>query len=387
MTPQFQAQRQRYEDAESLEQKIAELEKLLSLAPGHKGAGRMVSDYRKKLARHKADFEKKKEIERTRRSSGSEEGAIRKEGAGQVCILGLTNSGKSTLINSVTNANLVVGDYPFTTAVPAPAMMTLEDVNIQLVELPGVFEGSRESGIGRQAMALARNTDCIAIIADLSQDIDTQMGVILEEIDRSRIRLNKEKSAVRVERVGLGGQMVYGAQNYQGDIEEVYEYLKARKVVNVIVRFHKSATFQQFADALDASVVYVRALVIATKGDVTGSGERYEELKAKFADRFDIVPVSAIRGENLEAMKWTLFDHLDILRIYTKSPGKDPDEKPIILPEGAVVEDAARKVHKQLFIERFRAAVILRENDKIKRRQVGLSYPLQDGDVLQLLHT
>jgi ribosome-interacting GTPase 1 len=370
-----------------LEQKIAELEKLLSLAPGHKGAERMVSDYRKKLARHKADFEKKKEIERTRRSSGSEEGAIRKEGAGQVCILGLTNSGKSTLINSVTNANLVVGDYPFTTAVPAPAMMTLEDVNIQLVELPGVFEGSRESGIGRQAMALARNTDCIAIIVDLSQDIDTQMGVILEEIDRSRIRLNKEKSAVRVERVGLGGQMVYGAQNYQGDIEEVYEYLKARKVVNVIVRFHKSATFQQFADALDASVVYVRALVIATKGDVTGSGERYEELKAKFADRFDIVPVSAIRGENLEAMKWTLFDHLDILRIYTKSPGKDPDEKPIILPVGAVVEDAARKVHKQLFIERFRAAVILRENDKIKRRQVGLSYPLQDGDVLQLLHT
>ncbi len=387
MTPQFSAQRQRYEDAESLEQKIAELEKLLSLAPGHKGAEKMVSDYRKKLARHKADLEKKKEIERTRRSSGSEEGAIKKEGAGQVCLVGLTSSGKSALINSVTNASLAVGDHPFTTAVPAPAMMTLEDVNIQLVELPGVFEGSRETSIGRQAMALARNTDCIAIIIDLSQDVDSQMSVILEEIDRSRIRLNKEKSAVRVERVGLGGQMIYGAQNYQGDIQEVYEYLRARKVVNAIVRFQKPATFQQFIDALDTSVVYVRAFVIATKGDVTGSNERYEELKGKYGNRFDIVPVSASMGQNLEAMKWALYNHLDILRIYTKSPRRDPDEKPIILPEGSVVEDAARKVHKQLFVERFRAAVIFRGNDKIKRRQVGLSYPLQDGDIVQLLHT
>jgi ribosome-interacting GTPase 1 len=213
------------------------------------------------------------------------------------------------------------------------------------------------------------------------------MSVILEEIDRSRIRLNKEKTAVRVERVGLGGQMIYGAQNYQGDVEEVYEYLRARKVVNVIVRFQKPATFQQFVDALDTSVVYVRAFVIATKGDVTSSNERYEELKTKFGNRFDIVPVSANKGQNLDAMKWAFYNHLDILRIYTKSPRKGPDEKPIILPEGSVVEDAARKVHKQLFVERFRAAVIFRENDKIKRRQVGLSYPLRDGDILQLLHT
>jgi ribosome-interacting GTPase 1 len=56
------------------------------------------------------------------------------------------------------------------------------------------------------------------------------------------------------------------------------------------------------------------------------------------------------------------------------------------LPEGSIVEDAAAKVHKELFVERFRAAVIYREKDKIKRRQVGLNYPLEDGDVLQLLH-
>ncbi|MFQ5831455.1 MAG: GTPase [Candidatus Thorarchaeota archaeon] len=387
VSPEFDKQRQIYEDTEDLAQRIVELEKLLSLAPRHKGAERMVGDYRKKLAQLKAKLEKQKEQERTRsRARASEEGVIRKEGAGQVCLIGVTNSGKSTLINAVTNAEFDVGDYPFTTAIPTPAMLTLEDINIQLVEIPGLFEGSHEAGIGRQALAVARTTDCIALVIDLSQDIDSQMGVILGELDSTRIRLNREQSAVRIERVGLGGHMIYGAQHYQGDIEEVREYLRASRVSNIIVRFQRPATLKHLMDAMDASVAYVRALIIATKGDVPGSEGRFEELEKKYGERFDIIPVSAERGENLDGMMWALYGHLDILRVYTKIPGKKQEDKPIVLPEGSVVEDAAAKVHKELFVEKFRAAVIYRQHDKVKRRQVGLNYPLQDGDVLQLMH-
>ena len=387
VTPEFDKQRIIYEETEDIAQRIIELEKLLSLAPRHKGGERMVGDYRKKLAQLKALLEKRREQDRARKSGGTEEGVVRKEGAGQVCLIGLTNCGKSSIINAVTNATFDIGDYPFTTPIPTPAMLTLEDINIQLVELPGVFEGSHKAGIGRQALAVARNTDCIAIIIDLSQDIDNQMNVILGELDAARIRLNKEKTAVRIERVGLGGLMIYGAQNYQGDIEEVMEYLRARRVSNIIVRFQKSATFEQLLDAMDASVAYVRAMVIATKGDADGSEDRFKELEEKYTDRFDIIPISAEKEENLDGMSWTLYNHLDILRVYTKIPGKKRERKPIVLPEGSVVEDAARKVHKELFVERFRSAVIIRENDKIKRRVVGLGYPLKDGDVLQLSHS
>jgi ribosome-interacting GTPase 1 len=386
VTPEFDRQRQVYEDTDDLAQRIVELEKLLSVAPRHKGAERMVGDYRKKLAQLKAKLEKQREQDRARKGArGAEEGVIRKEGAGQVCLLGVTNSGKSTIINSVTNAELDVGDYPFTTPIPTPAMLTLEDINIQLVEIPGLFDGCRESGMGRQALAVARNTDCIALIVDLSQDIDTQMDIILSELDGARVRLNREQSAVRIERVGLGGHMIYGAQNYQGDIEEVREYLRARRISNIIVRFQQPATFEQLVDAMDASVAYVRALVVATKGDVSGSEDRFAELIEKYGERFEVIPISAETGENLDGMNWALYNHLDILRIYTKIPGKRREDKPIVLPEGAIVEDAAAKVHKELFVERFRAAVIFRANDKIKRRQVGLNYPLEDGDVLQLL--
>jgi ribosome-interacting GTPase 1 len=263
-------------------------------------------------------------------------------------------------------------------------MLTLEDINIQLVELPGIFAGSHETGIGRQALSVARNTDCIALVIDLSQEIEFQMQTIMSELDAARIRLNREQSVVRIERVGEGGLMVYGGQYYEGKLEEVYEFLRASRVANIIVRFQKSATFQQLADAMDASVAYVRALIIATKGDSAGSESRFKELEEKYGQRFDIIPVSAEKGQNLERMSWSLFSHLDILRVYTRIPGKKREDKPIVLPEGSVVEDAAKKVHKE-FVERFRAAVIIRDDDKIKRRQVGLNYPLQDGDVLQLM--
>ena len=387
VTPEFDKQRQIYEDTEDLAQRIKELEKLLSLAPRHKGAERMVGDYRKKLAKLKAEFEKKREQERSRRSGGgSDEGAIRKEGAGQICLIGVTNSGKSALINAVSNAELTVADYPHSTPIPTPAMMVLEDVNIQLVELPGVFDGSYDTGIGRQSLSVARNTDCIALVIDLSQDIETQMSIILNELDRARIRLNREATAVRVERTGSGGLMIYGKQYYDGNIQEVYDYLEARRITNIIVRFQKLATYQQLVDAMDASVAYVRALIIATKGDCAGSEERFKVLEDNYGDKFDIIPISVEKEENLGPMKWALYEHLDILRIYTKIPGKKHENKPLVLPMGSVVEDAAEKVHKELFIERFRAAVIIRHDDKIKRRQVGLNYPLQEGDILQLMH-
>ncbi|MGH9628158.1 MAG: GTPase [Bryobacteraceae bacterium] len=61
---------------------------------------------------------------------------VEKEGAGQVVLIGPPNSGKSQLVSSLTHARPEVADYPFTTRVPTLGMMTFENVQIQLVDLP-----------------------------------------------------------------------------------------------------------------------------------------------------------------------------------------------------------------------------------------------------------
>ena len=61
---------------------------------------------------------------------------IRAEGAGQIGLLGPPNSGKSTLHDALTGSGATVGPYDFTTQYPQPGMLLVEDVGIQLIDLP-----------------------------------------------------------------------------------------------------------------------------------------------------------------------------------------------------------------------------------------------------------
>ena len=66
---------------------------------------------------------------------GSQLHYVRKEGSGQVVLVGLPNVGKSQLVSVFTMAAPQVSDYPFTTQLPIPGMMEYENVQIQLVDL------------------------------------------------------------------------------------------------------------------------------------------------------------------------------------------------------------------------------------------------------------
>ena len=59
------------------------------------------------------------------------------------------------------------------------------------------------------------------------------------------------------------------------------------------------------------------------------------------------------------------------------------DDRPMIVKKGASVEDIAVKIHKSL-IETFRFAFIYREGDTHKKKRVGLNYPLEDLDILEI---
>jgi len=74
---------------------------------------------------------------------------------------------------------------------------------------------------------------------------------------------------------------------------------------------------------------------------------------------------------------------LEIIRVYSKPPGKKPDlERPFVLPKGSTVEDMAAKVHRD-FLHNLKAARVWGSAD-FDGQMVARDYVLADGDVVEL---
>ncbi|MHA1815507.1 MAG: TGS domain-containing protein, partial [Candidatus Heimdallarchaeaceae archaeon] len=125
--------------------------------------------------------------------------------------------------------------------------------------------------------------------------------------------------------------------------------------------------------------------IIATKGDLPNTKERYQEL-AEITD-LPICPISIKEEGSLEKLKKTLFEQLEIIRIYSKKPGTKPNlDDPLVLPEGAAVFDIARKIHTS-FVDRFRYARVTGASAEFESQQVGIDHVLADEDIVELIVT
>lgn len=226
-------------------------------------------------------------------------------------------------------------------------MMHHKDVQIQLVEVPGLVEGAAlGKGMGPQLLSVIRNADAIAIVVDLSQDPVKQMEILLREFERAGIKVNKRKPKVEIKRTASGGIVINGQENIKGDIQEVMKMLREERIHSAEITVKEPVTLEEFADALDESLVWRRAIIIANKGDAPGSKENYEKLVKAYGDRFKIVPVSARRKINLDKLKDELYELAGIIRVFTKSPGEEPAYPPVALKKGSTVMDLAERIHK-----------------------------------------
>lgn len=122
---------QKYLNAKTKDEKIAALKEMIREAPSHKGG----ENLRKQLKQRLAKLKQQKTAKASRKSL-----MIPKEGDAQVCILGLTQSGKSTLLSKLTNAKPKISDHPFTTTKPEIGTFEFEGVKIQTIEIPSSFK-------------------------------------------------------------------------------------------------------------------------------------------------------------------------------------------------------------------------------------------------------
>jgi len=131
VTVEYVKAQQKYLNAKTREEKIAALEEMISTAPAHKGG----ENLRKELKQRLSKLKQKGEAKASRKTI-----SIPKEGDAQVCILGLTQSGKSTLLSKLTNAKPEISDHSYTTTKPQVGTCDYSGVKIQLIEIPSSFK-------------------------------------------------------------------------------------------------------------------------------------------------------------------------------------------------------------------------------------------------------
>jgi ribosome-interacting GTPase 1 len=325
LTPAYHAAEERFRAAASHEEKIAALREMIALLPKHKGTDKLLADLRKRLS--KLEDEEAHAARSGHR--GPDPGHVHKEGAGQWALVGPPNSGKSSLLAALTHAHPEIGEYPFTTHAAQPGMMAFEDVQVQLVDTPAVAAGRCEAWLP----GLVHAADGVVVVVELDADQpEEDWRAVADLLDRAR----------------------------------VWPRGRPRPP--------------------DASPLLVDrpVLVAANKCDLDADGTFAALAREAVWPELPFLPVSATRGDGLDALRPRLFAELGRIRIHTKEPGHPADAgKPFVLSAGATVEDLARLVHGEL-AARLHFARIWGAHARFAGQQVDRHHVLEDQDVVEL---
>ncbi len=381
LTAEAQAAKIAYEQASGLDERIEKLEKFISLIPKHKSSEKMVAHYRHRLTVLRQEREEKRA--RRKMATGGPSYSLAKEGAGQVVLVGMTNSGKTALLNRLTGAKAKVGEYEFTTQLPEPGVLKYGGTDIQLIEMPALFEGAVDSSVGRQILGGIRNADLIVLVIDLSKPPRTQVEFLVSILEEARIKLNKPPPPIRFAKTGSGGTNIVGITNFQGDPELIRQLLRRRRIHNFSLQFRGPATLEDLIEVIDSRTTYVPSIIIATKGDSSTSSKNYTELQKNFEAVFPIFPVSVEKDVGIKNAAFGIFNGLGVIRIFTRKSSGEIGDKPLILPLDSSVEDLTKRLHSD-FHKNFRYALVYRMSTGQIRKKVGLTFILEDQDIIQI---
>ena len=327
VTPEYKKAEAEFKAAREPQDRLAALREMLRLVPKHKGTEHLQSDIKKRI----------KEL--TEELAGPKKGGtrggppttIRPEGAGQISLLGPPNSGKSTLHDALTHSGTAIGPYDFTTQFPQPGMLVVEDVGIQLIDLPPI---SSLHPVPWIANAL-QPADGALLVVDLSHP-----GCV-------------------------------------ADVEDLVSQLSERRV-RLIGDWPSGAGVTEDPD--DPFVKLLPTALVAAKADQT---ENVDEELAILEELLglDLPTLRASVGDSeLDHLGRWLFEALGVVRVYTESAAKK-DDRPYTIRRGQTVIDVAGQVHKD-FAANFKYARLIRPGEP--DRQVGRDYELVDGDRIEI---
>jgi len=330
-------------------------------------------------------------------SSGAGEGfEVSRTGAARVALIGFPSVGKSTLLSVLTGTQSEQAAYEFTTLTCIPGNLIYRGTKIQLLDLPGIIEGAAHGkGRGRQVIAVAKSSDLVLMVLDTLKESNLEDGVvshreILErELETVGLRLNKSPPDVYFKRKPTGGVSisVSGCSLTQfGDDPEysIKGILHEYKIHNCDLLFRQDVTPDELIDVIEGNRKYIKCLYAYNKADVSS----IETIDKLVRNNENSIAISSGGKLGLDWLMDSIWKDLNLVRVYTKPPGRMPDfEDPIVLTKGRyglTIESVCMQLHKSL-VEDFECAFVWGTSVKHQPQRVGLQHGLEDEDVVRIV--
>ena len=332
VTPEYKKAEEAYRAAREPRDRLACLKDMLRTIPKHKGTEHLQSDIKTRIKQLTEELAGPKKG--GKRSGPSH--VIRPDGAAQLAMIGPPNAGKSSLHAKLTGSHSDVGPYPYTTHLPIPGMLAYQDVQFQLIDLPPVSADYLEPWL----VNTLQHADAVLLVIDVADP------ECLEQVPTVLERLAEKKIFLRSAWPGLDRPM-----NAEEDDDPF---------------------------RLDLPTV-----LVANKSDLDPDPDEVDVLEELLGLRFPALTVSAETGDGLDQLGPFLFDALQIVRVYTKTPGKKADtDRPFTVRHGETIYDVAKLVHKDIARDLKFARVW--GDEVFDGQQVGPDHVVADGDRVEL---
>tara|TARA_Y100000310_G_C20666869_1_gene808033 strand:- start:869 stop:1708 length:840 start_codon:yes stop_codon:yes gene_type:complete len=231
----YQKAEEDYRAAGTPEERLKYLQKMLRLVPKHKSSEKLQASIKERISKLKTN------IERQKQSKGSGFSlSVKKEGAAQICLVGKTNSGKSTLLKELTGANVEIAGYEFTTKKPEIGTMDYQGVKMQIVEIPAIVKNFENSVLGPTCMSIMQQADLLVMLFDSPND-KAFLDKELKDIYSRRMIYNAQEGSVLMKAIWkkLGLIKVYTKQPGKEKDYPPIALEKGSSVRNVAQKVHK----------------------------------------------------------------------------------------------------------------------------------------------------
>jgi len=173
-----------------------------------------------------------------------------------VAIAGNPNVGKTTLFNDLTGSNQKVGNWSGVTVERKEGTMTINDLSLKIIDLPGIYglNAYSQDEIVARNFLIHNNPDLVVVIVD-STNLERNLYLVLELIELEKnvvVALNMidelEEMGIDIDEKGLGNQLgidmvpICASKRIGIDSlkEKIYANLKISKTARINGNFLKS---------------------------------------------------------------------------------------------------------------------------------------------------